>query len=128
MGKKKQIYYARTYRRIELDVKACILFACLLVIPTVSLLLLFMDEMTGMMTEFGVMILSNVIPKEDIVVKVTDYAFLHNMHYIDLPMSYPGIWLIVGNLIVSRQTDISLICPRNEMRVITRVQSADDLR
>lgn len=100
MGKKKQIYYARTYRRIELDMKACILFACLLVIPTVSLLLLFMDEMTGMMTEFGVMILSNVIPKEDIVVKVTDYAFLHNMHYIDLPMSYPGIWLIAGNLIV----------------------------
>lgn len=100
MGKKKQIYYARTYRRIELDLKACILLACLLMIPSVFLLLFFMDDLTGFMTKAGVFVLSGVIPANDISVKVTDYAFLQNMHYIDLPMKYPGTWMIVGNLIV----------------------------
>ncbi|MBE5878710.1 MAG: hypothetical protein E7288_01885 [Lachnospiraceae bacterium] len=108
MGKKKQIYYARTYRRIELDAKACIIFACLLVLPVILLLLFFMDELTALITDFGVMVLSSVIPREDIVVKVTDYAFLHEMHYIDLPMHNPGMWMIVGNLIVCLLTLILL--------------------
>ena len=100
MGKKKQIYYARTYRRLELDLKACILFACLLVLPTVSLLIVFMDELTKLMTDIGVMILSAVIDPGDIVIKSIDYAILNTIYYIDIPMKYPDLWLIVGNLVV----------------------------
>lgn len=100
MDKKKNIYYARTYRRIQLRMKISILFACILIIPTLIILVLNIDNITDILTDIGVDILSKVIPPENIQVVSTDYTILNTMKYIDIPTKYPSVKLIVCNLAI----------------------------
>ncbi len=100
MNGKKKIYYARTYRRLELNFKSGILFACLMIIPTVLFLVFFTERITEVMTYLATLVLSKVIPAEDILVKTTQYSIVCDMKYIELPTTQPGIALICGNLIV----------------------------
>ena len=62
MNKKKRIYYARTYRRIKLDMKISILFTCLLMIPSVIVFILNIDTITQKLAQISTWVLSQVCP------------------------------------------------------------------
>lgn len=98
--RKKNIYYARTYRRIHIDRKKSTIFACLLIIPSVIFCILMIDDMTEFLTGIGVWILSQVIPAEAIQVVTTEYSVLNRMNYIELPTTYPTVSMIGWNLVI----------------------------
>lgn len=100
MDRKKNIYYARTYRRIQINVVKSVLLACILIIPSVVLLILMMDDLTGMLSDIGVRILSGVIPMESVRTATTEYSAFNTIEYIELPTTYPDFSFICYNLAV----------------------------
>ena len=98
MDKKKNIYYARTYRRIQIEMTKSILFACLLIIPSIIVFITNIDNITQVLTGIGIEILSQVIPVETMHIVTTDYTILNTMKYIELPTTYPSASMIFWNL------------------------------
>jgi len=99
MEKKNKIYYARTYRRIKIDVKFSLLFTILMIVPTVAFLITCMDDITGVLSHMGADILSNILGKDDIHVVNTQYSIINNISFIDIPTSYPTFSKICLNLV-----------------------------
>lgn len=96
--RKKNIYYARTYRRIHIDWIKSTIFAALLMIPSVLFCILMIDNMTELLAGIGVDILSKVIPEKSLQIVTTEYSVLNSMNYIELPTTYPDFPMIAWNL------------------------------
>lgn len=98
IDRKKNIFYARTYRRIHIDWVKSTIFAALLMIPSVLFCILMIDNMTELLAGIGVDILSKVIPEESLQIVTTEYSVLNSMNYIELPTTYPAFPMIAWNL------------------------------
>lgn len=98
IDRKKKIFYARTYRRIHIDWVKSTIFAALLMIPSVLICILMIDNMTELLAGIGVDILSKVIPEESLQIVTTEYSVLNSMNYIELPTTYPAFPMIAWNL------------------------------
>lgn len=100
MNEKKNIYYARTYRRIHMELPKSALFAGILIVPSFVFLMLMIDNITGLLTEIGRSILSNVVPADIIKTTTTDYSIFNTMKYIELPTTYPDFPMLCWNFVV----------------------------
>ncbi len=99
IDKKKNIYYARTYRRLQINIGLSLIFAGILIIPSIILLVLNMDNITEYICRLGTEVLSKLIPADIIQTKTTDYSIINSMKYIELPTFYPSDSIIIWNLI-----------------------------
>lgn len=97
---KKNIYYARTYRRVQLNPAGSMVAACLLIIPVILCMITHLDDITLRMSEFGVRTLSRVIQPEYIDIAGTTYSVIDNISYIVLPTKAPTLFLCCINLAV----------------------------
>lgn len=100
MPKKKDIYYARTYRRLKLNIRENTIFTLLLIVPTLILLILSIDDITGALAQITSGILSNVIPEEHITISGTNYSLLNTIYYVELPTTLPATHVIWINLAI----------------------------
>ena len=100
MNKKKRIYYARTYRRIKLDMKISILFTCLLMIPSLVVFILNIDTITQKLAQISTWVLSQVFPAESISVIHSHYSIFGTMQYVELPTTYPEFSTVCFNLVL----------------------------
>ena len=100
MGKKKTIYYARTYRRLKLNLKENIIFTCILMIPALIFMILNIDEITSFITVMTEQVLSKILPDGIINVASMDYSILNTVYFIELPTTYPGKLMIIINLVI----------------------------
>ena len=100
MNKKKRIYYARTYRRIKLDMKISILFTCLLMIPSLVVFILNIDTITQKLAQISTWVLSQVFPTESISVIHSHYSIFGTMQYVELPTTYPEFSTVCFNLVL----------------------------
>ena len=100
MPNRKDIYYARTYRRLKLNIKANTIFALLLIVPVLVLLIMTIDDITGALAQITSGVLSNVIPEEHISISSTKYSIINNIYYVSLPTSLPATHVIWINLAV----------------------------
>ena len=100
MSKKKKIYYARTYRRIKIDMKMSILFTCLLMIPSLIVFILNIDTITQKLAQITTWVLSQVFPKESITVMNSEYSIFGTMQYVELPTTYPEFSTVCINLAI----------------------------
>ncbi|MDD7643207.1 MAG: hypothetical protein PUK75_12190 [bacterium] len=98
MDSKKKIYYARTYRRLQIRWERTIVLACLLILPTTIIFLMMLDALTDMITRTGTELLSKVIAAENMHIVSTAYSILSRMSYIKLSTVYPTISMILWNM------------------------------
>ena len=99
MSGKKKIYYARTYRRIKLDIKMSVIFTCLLMIPSLIIFILNIDNITRKIAQMSTWVLSQIYPEDFIVVHNAEYSIFGNMQFVELPTTYPGFDMICLNLL-----------------------------
>lgn len=97
---KKNIYYARTYRRVQLDVARSVILAGLLIIPAILCMVAYLDDITLRMSGFGARLLSKVIQPECIYIAGTTYSVIDNISYIVLPTKTPTLMSCCINLAV----------------------------
>ncbi|MBQ4283607.1 MAG: hypothetical protein IJB96_06750 [Lachnospira sp.] len=100
MGEKKNIYYARTYRRIKIDIKKSIIFTCLMIIPAMILFIANIDFITEAMTSLAYNVLQQVIPAKDMSIGTSSYSILGKVTYLELPTKYPAFSTICWNLLL----------------------------
>lgn len=98
MSKKKKIYYARTYRRIKINIKSSTIFTCLLMIPSLIVFILNIDTITQKLAQISTWVLSQVIPEESIEVLTSQYSILGTMYYVEVPTTYPEFSTVCLNL------------------------------
>lgn len=99
---KDVIFYARTYRRFERDVKRQVVFIFLLVIPATILYLLFYPHITRMVSLWASDVLSNALgATQGYPVGAHEYIpFFGPVSYVSLSSSYPSMSLVVGTAVV----------------------------
>lgn len=100
METKKNIYFARTYRRLHIDIGRSLLFATLLIVPSIIFLIMNVNHITQMISWLGVELLSKVIPADLIEVNTSQYSILNVVEYIELPTTLPTRTLIFWNLAI----------------------------
>ena len=98
MSKKKKIYYARTYRRIKINIKSSAIFTCLLMIPSLFVFILNIDTITQKLAQISTWMLSQVMPEESIEVLTSQYSILGTMYYVEVPTTYPEFSTVCLNL------------------------------
>lgn len=100
MAGKKRIYYARTYRRIDMDWIKSIIYACLIIIPCFLLIALNIDTITGALTDITVDVLSKVIEPQYIRIHTSEYSIMGEMYYVSLLTTHPTKMMSWCNLCV----------------------------
>lgn len=100
-SEKKQIFYARTYRHLQFNLRDCLIFTFVFVIPLTVLSLFFYDELAGAMSYCAAWFLhettgitptfraSEFIPKLGLV------------YYLDFLTELPGYDVILTNILVT---------------------------
>ncbi len=86
---KEKIFYARTYRRMKINVKHSIVFGCVFVLPALFLYFLLLENIINGVVQFSYWVLTQIVPGDVIQIQTTDYAKFWEMSYLVLPTSYP---------------------------------------
>ena len=100
MDKKNKIYYAHTYRRIDVNWIKNIIFAGMIIIPSLILVAVNIDGITDSIVRIATEILSKVISERQMHVMVSQYSVLGEMKYVELPTVYPEFSLNCWNLLI----------------------------
>lgn len=96
-----QIYYARTYRHLEIDKKECLLFLSLFVLPLIVLLFFFYDEITYYMSYVAAYIIYMASGVRAEMVTASFVPGLGPIYYLVLPTVLPLKRFVVWNLVAS---------------------------
>ena len=99
-GIKKSIYLARTYRYLDTNIVQNVLYMLILVVPSLILLILNIEKLTGIIAEMGISVLRSVWPNRFFEIKQCDFSGLAVMNYIDIPTVYPNITFSFWNLVI----------------------------
>lgn len=97
---KKQIYYARTYRRLQIRRTPGMVLALLVILTAVVVFVVNMNHLTGTLTQIAAGILSEVIRAERIQLCTTEYSLFGTITYINLPAAPVTQKMIGINLLV----------------------------
>lgn len=98
---KKQIYFARTYRHLQINRARTAIFLLLFILPALILLLFFYDELTYLMCRAcAYAVQASGGPQPSIATSVF-IPMLGPVYYLDLPTVYPDYHLILMNLAVA---------------------------
>lgn len=100
LSAKEKIYYARTYRRIKLNLRESLSFIGFIVLPVLIIYMCNIEGLIELVTALGVLVLSKVIGVEYIQIETTDYSKWWTIRYIDLPTTYPDFNAVCINLII----------------------------
>ena len=99
-GEKKQIFYARTYRHLQFNLRDCLVFTFLFVIPLTVLFLLYYDELAGAMCYGAAWFLykvSGVVPGFNTAEFIPQ---LGPVYYLGFNTMAPGYGTILTNIAV----------------------------
>lgn len=88
-GRKRTIYYARTYRRMKASKAKCILYFCLVIIPTFICLWLNIGTITKWMSEFAVAVLGRISPEIMTEIKIKNEHLFGAISYVGMKTIYP---------------------------------------
>ena len=97
MDSKKIIDYTRTYRRLKADRKKCAVYIAVLAIIAVLLVLLFIGDLTGVVSEFCKITLKKIDPSMQVGIKSETYKFLGKISYVTAGTKFPKISLCLIN-------------------------------
>lgn len=100
MNRKKQIYYARTYRRLQIRLSAALMFVGFVIMTSVFLFVFNIHHLTDLLTGIATRILSEVIPTGMIQICTADASVFGQITYISLPAADVDQKVIGINLIV----------------------------
>ena len=99
--KKKTIYYARTYRHLQYSPWKNTLFFCLLLVPSLVIFILNMQNITSFVSVLAANIIGEIFPGIPLYVSNSDFSFLGVIEFLDLPTVYPNLSFVFLNFIVS---------------------------
>lgn len=97
---KKQIYYARTYRRLQIDRSPGMVVALLVIMTALIVFVRNIGRLTGAMAGIAVRILSGAVQAEVLQVRQTDYSILGTITYLVLPAADVSRRAILINILV----------------------------
>lgn len=100
LTEKKKIYYARTYRHLAVDKLKSFLYLLLLVIPSLIVLIINLDTITGFLCNCGVKILGKIYPGIPMNIVPDTFSILGKIEYIEMPTVYPSLIFVFENLLV----------------------------
>lgn len=98
MAEKKTIYYARTYRHLKGNLTKSILYLLILVLPSLVIFILNLQNITRFIANQGVAILGKVFPGIPMYIVEDKFSILGTVEYIDMPTVYPDFFLTFINL------------------------------
>lgn len=101
LNEKKYIYYARTYRHLQYSPWKNTLFLCLLVVPSLVMFILYMDDITSFLSILAASILGKIFPGIPLNLSVSEFSFLGVIKFLDLPTVYPNLSFVFINFLVS---------------------------
>ena len=99
--KKKTIYYARTYRHLQYSPWKNTLFFCLLLVPSLVMFLLNMQNITSFLSILAASILGKIFRGIPLYVSDSEFSFLGVIEFLDLPTVYPNLSFVFINFLVS---------------------------
>ncbi len=101
MKEKKVIDYTRTYRRIEIDKKKCILYIVILILLGFLLMWTQIDDLTRVICKIGADALKKYEPQMYVGIRSETYPLFGKISYLSAGTVYPGIQISLINAAVS---------------------------
>ncbi|MEG0107626.1 MAG: hypothetical protein RR705_02075 [Lachnospiraceae bacterium] len=99
---KQTIYYARTFRHLQISAKQVLPYFVFFVLPCVLLYLLFYSSISWHLANKTLSLLSVVIPASQMNITVGEFLpFFGGVYSVQLPGSMPSIKFVLINIIVS---------------------------
>ena len=105
MKEKKVIDYTRTYRRIEIDKKKCILYIVILILLGFLLMWTQIDDLTRVICKIGADALKKYEPQMYVGIRSETYPLFGKISYLSAGTVYPGIQISLINVAVSRDCE-----------------------
>ncbi|MEG0962105.1 MAG: hypothetical protein RR139_00450 [Lachnospiraceae bacterium] len=108
---KQNIYYARTYRHLQISAKQVFPYFVFFVLPCVILYLLFYSKISWYLAQKAYDFLSAVIPTAQMSITKGEFLpFFGDVYSVQLPGTMPSVSFILINILVSLL--LILICTR----------------
>ena len=101
MKEKKVIDYTRTYRRIGIDKKKCILYIVILILLGFLLMWTQIDDLTRVICKIGADALKKYEPQMYVGIRSETYPLFGKISYLSAGTVYPGIQISLINAAVS---------------------------
>ena len=98
--KKKNIYYARTYRHLNINKVKAILTTLLFIIPSIIAFVMNIDDITYFFSDRAADVLGKTMVGAPIYIEQSEFSILSQMNYVAFPTTYPQISFIIANLII----------------------------
>ncbi len=114
MVEKEKIYYPRTYRKMQFDIKESLIFGGIIVLPVLILYLCYMENLIKGIVKLAYWVLSQVIEKEYIQIQRTEYSAFWTIEYLELPTTYPAFHEQCVNLLVCLALWVLMKCFRKK--------------
>ena len=99
-SRKLTIWYARTYRKLNIDYTSSILFVLILIVPSLLLLIFNIAPITRGMTKLAQSVLSGALPESTFTVETTQYVPFGTMYILGFDCPLPTAGEIAINLLV----------------------------
>lgn len=95
---KSQIFYARTYRHLQFNLRDCLIFTFLCVIPLTVLFLLYYDELAALMCSIAAWFLRRAAGLDPEILSAEFIPALGNVNYLSIQSNSPGASFILANM------------------------------
>ncbi len=100
-GKKKTIYYARTYRHLKVSALATVAYILCLVIPSVVIFVANIESITKFMSELAVTVFGVVAPGISLYIREDAFSILATIKFVEFPTVYPSMVTSLMNFVVA---------------------------
>lgn len=101
MREKKKIYYARTYRRIRMNLRKSFLYLFLLVVPGLVGFIMNIGRITSLLATLTVEVLGRLFPGTAMQIGQDTYSVFGRISYVEMPTVYPDHTLVCINLVLT---------------------------
>ncbi len=98
---KKDIFYARTYRHLEINLWRSMLYSLFIVVPSVLLFIINIENITQIMSEIVVFVFGKTAPGISLYIREDAFSILATMKFIEFPTVYPEAGATLLNFLIA---------------------------